>query len=85
MFGESLSPLGRVAQFADCCLLHVRLSQGMNAILVFVVAQSDISLDTLIQWFYLDQPTDNLYHWYRVNFLQQYFGDDWGIFLWAVS
>ncbi len=36
------------------------LCMGMNAILVFVVAQSDISLETGIRWFYWDTMEQNL-------------------------
>lgn len=57
----------------------------MNAILVFVMAQSDLGLDTEIQWFYLRTPEQNLYAWYRDRFLVRYLGWDWGRFLWAVT
>ena len=57
----------------------------MNAILVFVVAQSDASVDTVLQWFYLNKPDENLYYWYRVDFLQAYTGVDWAIFLWGLT
>lgn len=61
------------------------IAMGSNAILVFVLAQTSISLDTALQWVYLDTPDQNLYTWFRVRFLQRYCGDSWGIFLWAMT
>jgi len=57
----------------------------MNAILVFVLAQSEISLDTFIQWFYLRTPDENLYHFYRAHILRPAFGADWAILLWGFT
>jgi heparan-alpha-glucosaminide N-acetyltransferase len=61
------------------------ITMGMNAILVFVFAQSNINLDTFIQFFYIDQPTDNLYHWYQYSILAPNLGLDWGDFVWALT
>jgi len=63
------------------------ICMGMNAILVFVIAQSEISVDTALQWFYLraDDPTSNLYHWYRYDFLNRHCGLSWGTFTWAMT
>ena len=67
-------------------LLLPLICMGMNAILVFVCAQSDISLDTLIQWVYVGPDTSNsLYTWYRESILVNWFGFDWGRFLWACT
>ena len=58
---------------------------GTNAILVFVFAQSDASLDTAITWFYTDRTSNNLYNWYKYDILYSLFGNNWGNFLWAIT
>ena len=74
-----------VRQWGRERLLYPLIAMGMNAILVFVTAQTSISLDTAIQWVYLDDPTQNLWYWYRFTFLQPRCGTSWAYFTWSAT
>jgi len=61
------------------------ISMGSNAILVFVLAQTEISVDNFMQWFYLSTPDQNLYIFYQRHILNAIMNTDWTIFIWACT